>query len=157
MLKIISGNNRGRKIIFPFGEKTRPTSNMVKEAIFNIIQFDIINSNFLDLFSGSGQIGLEAISRGASYVTFVDHDKICQKYLIKNLKNMNIQDKFDIINSDALLYLSRANKIFDIIFLDPPYNQGLSDKILNIIIKNVSKTGIVIVETEKKEVLKTDY
>lgn len=161
MLKVISGNNRGRKIIFPFDEKTnkktRPTSNMVKEAIFNIIQFDIINSSFLDLFSGSGQIGIEALSRGARHVTFLDHDKVCQKYLIKNLKNMDIKDNFEIISSDVFLYLSRSNKIFDIIFLDPPYNCDLSNKILGSIVKNISRTGMIIVETDRKDLLEKEY
>lgn len=153
MLKIISGSNKGKKIIFPVRETTRPTSNIVKEAIFDIIQFDILDSSFLDLFSGSGQIGLEALSRGAKHVTFVDHDTICKKYLTQNLKNININNKYEIINTDVNIYLLKCDKIFDIIFLDPPYNSGWVDKILKNITKNISETGTIIAETERSELL----
>ena len=155
MLKVIAGQNRGRRIIFPFDEiNARPTSSLVKESVFNIIQFDITECRFLDLFFGSGQIGIEALSRGADYVTFVDKDRFCKKYLLKNLNDMNIKSRFEIINMDAVLYISKCEKKFDIVFLDPPYNFGLSEKILKNIVKNLNENGIIIVETEKNEILK---
>lgn len=157
MLKVISGKYKGRNIKFPQNDDVRPTSSVVKEALFNIIQLKIVNARFLDLFFGSGQIGIEALSRGANYVKFVDKSKYCKDCLIKNLKQMNINDNFDIINLDAILYLSGCKEMFDIIFLDPPYNRNISDAILKLVIKNVKKEGVIIVETSKIELLDQRY
>ena len=157
MLKIISGKYRGHKINFDFRETTRPTSSLVKESLFNVLQYDVLDSNFLDLFCGSGQIGLEALSRGARHVTFVDYSKYCKDCLLSNLKKLNIDDDFDVVNQKAELYLARCKQKFDIVFLDPPYNMGLSEKILCLIVKNIKKDGIIVVETEKNEILGDSY
>ena len=157
MLKIISGKYRGHKINFDFRNTTRPTSGLVKESIFNILQYDVVDSDFLDLFFGSGQIGLEALSRGAKHVVFVDYNKYCRDCLSNNLKKLNINDGFDVVNQKAELYLAKCERQFDIIFLDPPYNMGLSEKILYLIVKNIKKNGIIVVETEKNELLSDSY
>lgn len=156
-MKIIAGNNRGYNIIFPPNKVTRPTASIVKESLFNIIQFYINGSDFLDLFSGSGQIGLEALSRGAGHVTFVDESKYCKDCLVKNLKKMKIENNFTIVTSDVFYYLLYCQKLFDIIFLDPPYNKDLSKNVLKRVANNIKKNGIVIVETEKIEYLDENY
>ena len=156
MLKVIAGKNRGYKIKFLPSKKTRPTSNIVKESIFNIMQSDIAGSRFLDLFSGSGQIGIEAISRGAKQVTFVDNDYYCINTLRSNINKLNILQQCTIIKSDVMIYLDECDNDFDIVFLDPPYSVGLVEKTLNNVMKNVKKCDI-IVETDKSEILDNKY
>lgn len=156
-MKIVAGNNKGYNVIFPSHRGTRPTSSIVKESLFNIIQIYVNGADFLDLFSGSGQIGLEALSRGAKHVTFVDESRYCRNYLVKNLKKMRLENNFTIVTSDVFFYLLHCEKVFDIIFLDPPYNKGLSKNVLEKIWKNLKKSGIIIAEIEKTEKLDASY
>lgn len=157
MLRVISGDKRGKIIRFPVNKETRPTSNLVKESLFNVLQFDIRGSEFLDLFFGSGQIGIEALSRGAKTVVFVDNNKECERRLRKNLDNMKIGNNFKIFNMAVEDYLLRSEKKFDIIFLDPPYNLGISHQILKKIEKNTKGTAIIVAETQKNEFLDDFY
>lgn len=147
-MRIIAGDNKGRKLKAPEGNKTRPTSENVKEAIFNIIQFDIYNKSFLDLFAGSGQIGIEALSRGASEATFVEKDKQAVKVIKENLQNCRF--KAEIFHEDAFYFLSRGES-FDIIYLDPPYMTDYIAKCIDIIgnIDNLNENGIIICESSK--------
>ena len=158
MIKIISGENRGRNILFPTNPKTRPTSQLVKESFFNIVQFQIQNAKFLDLFFGSGQIGIEALSRGAKHVVFVDNSPHCKKQLLKNLSNLKINNNsFKIYLSDVITYLTKSEEIFDVVFLDPPYGLEISDQVLKIVSSHLNCDSTLVVETEKNEDLSQTY
>ena len=157
-MRVISGSARGKKLVSLEGTNTRPTLDRVKEALFNIIQFDITGTNFLDLFAGSGAIGIEAISRGANSVTFCDNSAEAIKVIKTNIANTRSSDRATVINKDyiqALKFLAEKNKKFDIIYIDPPYKSEFANKAIEEIIKLnlLSKDGTIIVETDdiKKE------
>ncbi len=147
-MRIIAGDNKGRKLKAPEGDKTRPTSENVKEAVFNIIQFQIQDKSFLDLFAGSGQIGIEALSRGASEVVFVEESKQAIRVIKDNLKKCGL--KAELFHESAFHFLSRG-KSFDIIYLDPPYMTDFIDKSIEIIqnLDNINENGIIICESSK--------
>ncbi len=128
-MRVITGTARGRKLKALEGLDTRPTTDMVKESVFNIIQFDIEGRRFLDLFAGTGQMGIEALSRGAKYVTFVDQGKAAAACIRENVKTTGFGDLCEIMQADAMSFITRCGK-YDIVFLDPPYNSGLLDKAL---------------------------
>lgn len=120
LLRIIGGEWRGRKIHFPPVESIRPTPDRVRETIFNWLQLDVAGSRCLDLFSGSGAIGLEALSRGASRVVFVDVDPAVTRHIARTLDELQC-DRAEVVNSDAARYLGGPPEPFDIVFVDPPY------------------------------------
>ncbi len=157
-MRVISGKARGKKLVSLEGLNTRPTLDRVKEALFNIIQFQIVDKNILDLFAGSGAIGIEAISRGAKSATFCDNSIDAIKIIKSNIDSTRSTDKSIVIHKDyslALKYLANNNKQFDIIYLDPPYKTDFANKAIDEIIKLnlLSKNGIIILETDddKKE------
>ncbi|NCC67476.1 MAG: 16S rRNA (guanine(966)-N(2))-methyltransferase RsmD [Clostridia bacterium] len=147
-MRVITGAARGRKLAEPKGMDIRPTTDMVKESIFNIVQFDIEGRRVLDLFAGTGQLGIEALSRGAAAVTFVDQSKDAVKLVKDNLDHCGLQGT--VMQSDALSFLERCGK-FDLIFIDPPYATELVDKALEKIIRFdiLSDSGIIICETAR--------
>ena len=152
-MRVISGSARGKKLVSLEGMNTRPTLDRVKEALFNIIQFDIIDKNVLDLFAGSGAIGIEALSRGAKSCTFCDNSADAIKVIKTNIKNTRNEEKSIILNKDyiiALEKLAKENAKFDIIYLDPPYKTEFAciaiNKILDLNL--LSKDGIIIIETD---------
>lgn len=118
-MRIISGKHKGKKLKSFDGFDVRPTSDRAREALFSMLAFDIIGCDFLDLCSGTGAMGLEAISRGANSVTFVDNSQESIKICDFNLKS--IKENANIVKSDALSFLKTTAKQFDIIFFDPPY------------------------------------
>jgi 16S rRNA (guanine966-N2)-methyltransferase len=120
LLRIIGGEWRGRKIHFPPVEAIRPTPDRVRETVFNWLQADTPGSRCLDLFAGSGALGLEALSRGASRVVFVDVDPAVTRHLSDTLAALKC-DRADVVRSDAARYLAGTPEPFDIVFLDPPY------------------------------------
>jgi len=127
MVRIISGTARGRKLLTPDGLDTRPTLDRVKEAAFGSLQFAIPYSRVLDLFSGSGNLGLEAASRGAAYVVLNDRNASCVSVLRQNTEALGFSDRVRILNLDfsaAIDRLSREGETFDIVFLDAPYRDG---------------------------------
>lgn len=127
-MRVISGSARGLKLKSPEGLSTRPTADRIKESLFNIIAPYLYDCSFLDLFSGSGAIGIEALSRGAKDATFVDYDKKSIDIINQNVSSAKMIEKSTIYNLnvlDALDTLNINNKSFDIIFLDPPYDKGL--------------------------------
>ncbi len=150
-MRVITGEARGRKLIAPEGLTTRPTAEVVKEAIFSIIQFDIEGTKVLDLFSGSGQLGIEALSRGADVCIFVDNDKKCHDIIKQNLINTDLYKKARVALMDSISYIKSCNEVFDIVFLDPPYNQNIINAVLPYVFERMSENGIVICETEKYE------
>ena len=126
-MRIISGSARGRKLKEPVGSNIRPTSDRVKESVFTIIQFDIEGRRVLDLFAGSGQYGIEALSRGAKSAVFVDFAGDSVKLIKENLKISGFSDAASVFGRDALLYLENEEK-YDLIFIDPPYDTKLAGK-----------------------------
>jgi len=149
-MRVITGTARGRKLREPAGEAIRPTTDMVKEAIFNIIQFDIEGRRVLDLFAGTGQLGIEALSRGAASCVFVDEAPEAVKLVRQNLENCELRG--DVRQDESLRYISRADK-FDLIFLDPPYGTKLLDKALQKIYEfDILTDGGIIVCEHSREV-----
>jgi len=146
-MRIISGSARGRKLKEPVGNTIRPTSDKVKEAIFTIIQFDIEGRRVLDLFAGTGQLGIEAISRGAASVVFVDEARESTMLISENLRTCNFSDMAAVYTTDALRYLEYDEK-FDVIFIDPPYETQLVSKAISKIIEfdKLNINGIIICE-----------
>lgn len=149
-MRVISGKYKGRKIEGYDIEGTRPTQDRVKESLFAMIQEDLIDSICLDLFSGSGNLGIEALSNGASFSYFVDNNKNCIDVIKKNLKDIKDTSVLNLDYKDALEYFKNNNIKFNIIFLDPPYNLNCLDYILNKIVEYnlLEKDGLVICEYE---------
>lgn len=150
-MRVISGTLRGRKLEGFNIEGTRPTMDRVKESVFASIQEYIPNSIVLDLFAGSGNLGIEAISNGCSKCYFVDNNYKCINIIKKNLINFNILSKAILIENDYLKALESFNKkgqVFNIIFIDPPYKDNILIDIMNNIEKNnlLSEKGIIILE-----------
>lgn len=148
-MRVITGTAKGRKLETLEGLDIRPTTDMVKEAIFSSIQFDLFDSEVLDLFAGTGQLGIEAISRGARSAVFVDNSRRSLDIVRKNLEITNFTSKSTIINMNGFDFASTTDKKFDFIFLDPPYNQGILTKILPVLSDKLSLHGRIICEYEK--------
>ena len=149
-MRVISGSAKGRKLSAPDGLDTRPTTDRVKESVFNIINFHLPDANVLDLFAGSGAMGIEALSRASRHAIFIEQSDDAFKIIKKNLCDTRLEDRAEIIRTDAISFLNRTNDVFDIIFLDPPYNKGFFDSAMNGI-KNrslLSDKGIVVAESE---------
>ena len=147
-MRVITGTARGRKLKEPVGMDTRPTTDRVKEGIFSSIQFEIEGRRVLDLFGGTGQMGIEALSRGAAHCTFVDLRKEAAGTIRENLDLTGFNDRAKVIQGDALAFLSRCREPFDLIFLDPPYGSGLLEKSMEQItaIDIVTENGIIVCE-----------
>ena len=147
-MRIISGSLRGRKLNKPKTDLVRPSKDMVKESMFNIVQFEVFGASVLDLFAGTGQLGIEALSRGAKSAVFVDNNGESVKLVKENLKICAFSDVSMVYNTDALKYLENEEK-FDIIFVDPPYDSNLArDAIIKISeFDKLTKNGIMMCET----------
>jgi len=147
-MRVITGTARGRKLKEPAGMETRPTTDRVKEGIFSSIQFELEGRRVLDLFGGTGQMGVEALSRGAAHCTFVDLRKEAVSVIRENVNLTGFADRAQIIQGDALAFLSRCREPFDVIFLDPPYESGLLEKTMELVttIDIVSENGIIVCE-----------
>jgi len=150
-MRVITGTARGRKLVTPQGLDVRPTSDMAKEAIFSSIQYEIENSEMLDLFAGSGQMGVEALSRGAKTVTFIDSDPKAIAAVKTNLKNCGFMEKSRVALMDSIAYIKNCSAKFDIAFLDPPYGKNLIDEALPFVAQTIKPYGVIICETEKRE------
>ena len=120
-MRVITGTARGRRLLEPEGMDTRPTTDRVKEGLFNVLQFDIEGRKVLDLFAGTGQLGIECLSRGAAEAVFAERRPDALKLIRENLKRTRLQEDARVVRSDYLDYLSRCREQYDIIFLDPPY------------------------------------
>ena len=159
-MRIISGSFRGKKILEPRDILTRPLKDLTKESIFNIIKhsnkldFNLNNSNILDLFSGVGSFGLEALSRNANFVTFVENYLSVVKILRKNIQNLNLGQKTKVIEKDILsnLDFTELNQKYDLIFIDPPFKEKkIKHLILNIYRSEIlSSNGIIILHRNSK-------
>ncbi|MCR5207702.1 MAG: 16S rRNA (guanine(966)-N(2))-methyltransferase RsmD [Eubacterium sp.] len=152
-MRVITGSARGRNLItLPGEEITRPTTQSTKEALFSSIQFELEGTQVLDLFAGCGQLGIEALSRGARFCTFVDNNRSAVKIVEENVKKCGFEDVSSVVFSDALAFLSR-NGGYDIALLDPPYNKGLIAECLEKLVTKMKDEGVIICETAKNEAL----
>lgn len=151
MMRVITGIARGRRLeTLPGEDVTRPTTESVKEALFSMIQFELEDKKVIDLFAGSGQLGIEALSRGARHCTFVEGNRQAFKVIEDNLSHCRLESSAKVVLSDAVSFLMRKDN-FDIAFLDPPYHQGLAEKCLPLLLPMMSADGVVVCETAADE------
>ena len=155
-MRVISGKARGTKLFSLDGEKTRPTLDRVKESVFNIIQNEINESVFLDLFSGSGAISIEAASRGAKKVIACDKSKDAVRIIKRNIEKTHMEEKISVYNDDYQECLKKIkNTKFNLIYLDPPYKTDYAFKAIRLILELniIDNNSIIIVETDDEEIL----
>lgn len=155
-LRVISGNNKGKKLFAPKDMSVRPTSDKIKEAIFNMIGHIDEEDVVLDLFSGTGNVGIEFLCRGAKECHFVDVSHKSMSFIKKNISLCNLDEKSKVYINDyekAITFFARNNMKFDYIFADAPYHLNCADKVINLVISNdiLNKNGILILECEKTE------
>ncbi|HTG00098.1 MAG TPA: 16S rRNA (guanine(966)-N(2))-methyltransferase RsmD [Nitrospirota bacterium] len=151
-MRIAGGIGRGQRLKVPAGTRVRPTSDKVKQALFNILSDRVEGASLLDLFAGAGGIGIEALSRGAGRVTFVDGSRESVAAIKHNVDATNTGNRAEVVQSRADAYLTRASGTFDIVFLDPPYAEELQPLLEQIAASGVLKPdGIVIAEHFKKQ------
>ena len=148
-MRVITGTARGRRLKTPENYDIRPTTDNVKESLFNVLQFDIEGRRVLDLFAGTGQLGIECLSRGAASATFVDKDRKAVAIVKDNLKTCGL--KGTGVQGDALSFLAEGRR-FDLIFIDPPYDSGLYLPVLERInsVDILSDGGIIVCETRRE-------
>lgn len=154
-MRVIAGRERGRKLLCPAGLQIRPTADRVKEALFNILQGRITGARVLDLFAGTGSLGIEALSRGASYATFVDNHPASLATIRANLKQCRFSAEAQVIKSDAVAFLAGGvypYGPYDLIFADPPYRQNFAEAVLEKITPAVlALDGILTLEHARDE------
>ena len=155
-MRIIAGRYKGRRLNGPLWEGTRPTSDQLRETLFNIISPRINGARVLDGFSGSGALGIEALSRGAEAITFIDDDLRAVQLIKKNLEACGVLDGYTILRNDVQVALSRmsADTLFDVMLFDPPYAVSGLDDVLQAGVHRLSPDGILIVEHSVRCVLK---
>jgi len=158
-MRVIAGTARSVPLLSRDGLDTRPTTDRVKEAIFNIIQFEIEGRRVLDLFGGSGQMAIEALSRGAAEAVIVDQSKDSVSIIRQNLTKTRLADRAEVICADYMEYLGRAKGKFDIIFLDPPYREKFLENALKRIseIDILKSGGIIVCERPADKALPDDF
>lgn len=151
-MRVISGKARGKKLKEPSDYEIRPTTDKVKESLFNIIQFDIEGRRVLDLFAGTGQLGIECLSRGAKDCTFVDMSAEALSLVKYNLSNCGLEAR--VVRDDSLAFLKRGGA-YDLILIDPPYATELVDKALEIIysVDILTEGGIIVCESPREKIL----
>lgn len=150
-MRVITGKARGRKLQTLSGNDVRPTTDVVKEAIFSIIQFGIEGRVFLDAYAGSGQMGIEALSRGAEKAVFLDSSRQSCEVVKKNLAITGLSENAVVKNTDTLSYITGTAEKFDIVFMDPPYRTGILMQTLEKIPRVMNKGGLIICEHPVEE------
>lgn len=161
-MRVIAGTKGGQILYAPETNQIRPIQDKVKAALFNIWRNLVPNSNFLDLFAGTGSVGIEALSRGAEHATFVDNSPQAARLIRKNLDKLGLTTRSHLYQKDALEAIStfeRREKVYDLIFMGPPYGQGLADRTLLKLAKTkvLRKWGIAAAEISSKDELKESY
>ena len=156
-MRVITGTAKGRRLETLEGEDVRPTTERIKEAIFSIIQFDLLERTFLDLFSGSGQMGIEAISRGAKEAYMVDNSRKSVEVIKKNIKSVKFEKEAKVFAMDFHSFLAMNTVDFDIAFVDPPYKTGLLQEALELVAENMKDTGVIIAENPLDEQISAQY
>ena len=152
MMRIITGSARGTRLETLAGDATRPTAERVKEAVFSTLQFSLEGRRVLDLFAGSGQLGLEAVSRGAAEAVLVDASRDAIGVISRNAERTRLSKSVEIVCSDALAFLKRPAKPFHLVFLDPPYAAGLVPQVLSALTSRgwLTTGALVVVETAQQ-------
>ena len=155
-MRVIAGSARRLNLITIPGDNTRPTTDRIKETLFNIINNDLYGKNFLDLFSGSGAIGIEALSRGAKESVFVENNPKASNCILENLKFTKLYEQGIVLKKDALSAIKEMdskNKVFDFIYMDPPYNKGLEREVLKELsnTKIINNETMIIIEADKND------
>ena len=158
-MRVITGTARGISLKTPEGMATRPTADRVKEAMFSIIHFEVPGADVLDLFGGTGQLGIEALSRGAKSAVFVDAGEPACRLIKENLKRTKLEGQGRVVRSDYLAYLDRCRDQFDVILLDPPYAEVFLENALKKITEiDILRTGgIIVAERPLGKDLAWDY
>lgn len=147
-MRVIAGTARSRKLLSLEGEETRPTLDRVKEGMFSSIQFLVEGARVLDLFAGSGQMGIEALSRGASMAVFIDQNPAAAKIVAQNCKDCGVFASSWVATMTAESFLAGCREDFDLIFLDPPYHQETLQRLLPKVSAHTAPGGIVLCESE---------
>lgn len=155
-MRIIAGSARGRNLKSPRGMSTRPTSDRVREALFNILSTLVPDSRFLDLFSGTGAVGIEALSRGAAKAVLVEKDRTTTRIIYDNLKLCGMLDQAEILALDvakAIQVLGKKKESFDLIFIDPPYKKGFEQPTIEKILEQqlLANGGTLVVESDQTD------
>lgn len=150
-MRVITGTAKGRKLTAPVGLQTRPTSDMAKEAVFSIIQFEVEGAQVLDLFAGSGQLGIEALSRGAAAAVFVDKAREAQGAIRQNLDKTGLAQRARVVTGDVLSFLKTETGAYDIALLDPPYHMGLAAEALPLVAARMRPGAVILCETMRDE------
>ena len=156
-MRVISGTARGRHLKELQGMETRPTTDRVKEALFNIVQFELPGRQVLDLFAGTGQLGVEALSRGAARCTFVDQRRDAAALVRENLKLTGLSQQAQVVQADSISFLMSCREKFDVIFLDPPYLTGVLEKAVETVsaFDILREHGIMVCESPLEQELPT--
>ena len=152
-MRVITGQAKGRTLETVAGLDVRPTTIKVKEAVFSAIHFEIEGAVVLDLFCGSGQMGIEALSRNARVCNFVDRSKASQEVTKRNLEKTGLIKQARIIAMEYKPFLETTTEVYDIAFLDPPYSQGILQEALPLLVTKMSEAGVILVEHEKSDEL----
>ena len=150
-IRIIGGRNKSYRIVFKASPTLRPTTDRAKETLFSWLQFELENKSCLDLFAGTGSLGLEALSRGAQHVTFVEREKSLYKNIIKNISNLHYENKIQAVCSDSFKWLKTNKQKFDLIFLDPPFDLIDYKMLIRAIFQNnvLNEDGKIFLESSK--------
>ncbi len=149
-MRIITGSARGRRLRTLEGSDVRPTTDKVKEAMFSAVQFQIPGAVVLDLFGGSGQLGIEALSRGAEKAVFVDKSKASVNVITENIETAEFTDRSRVVFMDSVDFLKSDRGMYDLAFLDPPYSKGILEQVLPLLESHMNEGGRVICEHEEK-------
>ncbi len=155
-MRIITGSARGVSLFTLAGDSTRPTAERTKEAVFSMLQFEIEGRRVLDLFSGSGQMALEALSRGADFAVMVDRSKEAVSVIEKNAEKTKLKPRCRIVCEDSLSYLKKQNDCFDIVWIDPPYDSDLIQSSLALLLEGgfLKPTSVVVCESRNEDIFK---
>lgn len=158
-MRVISGKARGTSLYSLEGIHTRPTTDRVKESMFSIINFHIPGGVVLDLFSGSGALGIEALSRGAKKCYFIENSRAAADIVKKNIEKTNCRDNAVLKVIDYKTFLNSVDEKFDVILLDPPYNKKMCDEAMKVIYERnlLNDDGVIVCETEYPEIITTDF
>jgi len=151
-MRIVAGKFKRRTLLAPRGDKTRPTTDRVRESVFNLVEarVDLQNADVLDLFAGTGALGLEALSRGASRVVFVESDASVLHFARKNAAALDVDQQCVFVPMSATAYLGRpAATLFDLILADPPYNLKMMPELPDLVLKHLAEDGIFVLEHDK--------
>lgn len=158
-MRIISGRFKGRKLVEFKAQHIRPTTDRVKESLFNIIQNEISGARVLDLFSGTGNLGLEALSRGAISVTFVEESGLSLSILKKNISLLGVDSEVEIVRNDVFKYLKNATGGFNLVLIDPPFTESWADEVMKAISQSavLMPSALIAIESAKKEPILDQY